>query len=64
MITQIISRNGKETGTLTGGKRQCQMEGCYATRIGVRWPDGKLTFPCSAGMKTVKRGKKELYKII
>ena len=46
----IVSRDGKETGRTTGGTRPCPVEGCRGVRIGVRWEDGKLTWPCSAGM--------------
>jgi hypothetical protein len=40
----------KATGKTTGGTRNCQMEGCNGIRIGVRWPDGHMTWPCSKGM--------------
>ena len=52
-ITKIISRDGKYLGTLTGGERDCPMESCRGKRVGVRWNDGKLTFPCTGGMKFV-----------
>lgn len=63
-ITSVLSRDGKSIGTLTGGERHCQMEGCTGRRLGVRWKNGKLSFPCSKGMDVVKRGKNEVYKII
>lgn len=47
---KILSRDGKHLGTTTGGTRKCSMEGCSGERIGVRWDDGKLTFPCTRGM--------------
>ena len=37
-------------GHTTGGERSCGIEDCNGRAIGVRWPDGKLTFPCTAGM--------------
>lgn len=37
-------------GKLTGGERACTLEGCRGKRIGVRWDDGKLTWPCTRGM--------------
>ena len=46
----VISRDGISKGKTTGGERQCTMEGCRGNRVGVRWPDGKLTFPCTHGM--------------
>lgn len=50
---KVLSREGDEIGTTTGGTRRCTMEGCQGVRIGVRWPDGKLTWPCSKGMTEV-----------
>ena len=47
--TTVWSRDGAEAGKATGGSRQCAMEGCRGLRIGVRWPDGKLTWPCTKG---------------
>ncbi len=41
-----------EFGVPTGGTRHCKLEGCNGIRLGVRWPDGKLTFPCTKGMST------------
>lgn len=47
----VISRDGKHKGKFTGGNsRPCSMEGCCGERVGVRWEDGKLTFPCTADM--------------
>ena len=55
---KILSRDGKHVGTATGGNaRQCRMEGCKGERIGVRWDDGKLTFPCTAAFQFDKRRK-------
>lgn len=42
-------------GTVVG-LRRCTMEGCRGTRVGVRWPDGKLTWPCSKGLEAVAAG--------
>lgn len=48
---KILSRDGKHIGTTTGGNsRKCPMESCRGERVGVRWDDGKLTYPCTAGM--------------
>jgi hypothetical protein len=46
----VISRDGINKGKTTGGERHCSMEGCRGTRLGVRWHDGKLTWPCTHGM--------------
>jgi hypothetical protein len=48
--TVITSRDGKEKGQATGTVRRCMLEGCGGIRIGVRWPDGKLTWPCSVAI--------------
>lgn len=47
---RIYARGGNEYGLTTGGIRICQLEGCGGYRIAVRWPDGKLTYPCDAAM--------------
>jgi len=46
----VLSRGRRARGRTTGGVRPCTLEGCLGLRIGVRWPDGKLTWPCSEGM--------------
>lgn len=51
---RVFARNGREVGYTTGGERQCPLEGCRGERIGVRWKDGSLTWPCTAGMKVRK----------
>ena len=48
--TPVVSRDDTTTGRLTGGNRHCQLEGCGGLRLGTRWPDGKLTWPCLKGM--------------
>lgn len=48
---KVVSRDGKETGTLTGGQRRCQMAGCTGVRVGVRWADNKVTFPCTKSLE-------------
>jgi hypothetical protein len=49
---RIYARDGKTVGYFTGGTRPCTMEGCHGERLGVRWKDGTLTFPCSRGTKS------------
>jgi hypothetical protein len=46
--TKVINRQGTETGASTGGFRGCACGS--GRRIAVKWPDGKLTYPCTAGM--------------
>jgi hypothetical protein len=40
----------KKVGFTTGGVRHCQLEGCRGVQVGVRWRDGKMTWPCTDGM--------------
>ncbi|HRZ18684.1 MAG TPA: hypothetical protein P5136_01390 [Methanofastidiosum sp.] len=54
--TIIIDRTGKIKGKTTGGTRPCTLEGCRGKKIGVRWEDGKLTWPCTAGLMKTKEG--------
>ena len=50
----MLSRDGKIRGLIKNlHSRKCQMEGCHGWRIHVVWPDGKSTYPCSKGCKTV-----------
>lgn len=46
----VESRDGKKVGKVVG-TRPCQLEGCLSHRIGVRWKDGKITWPCAKGME-------------
>jgi hypothetical protein len=47
---RVYARGGKRYGLATGTTRRCQLEGCCGTRLGVRWPDGKITWPCTKGL--------------
>ncbi len=49
--TIVRSRDGKLQGVVTGATRRCTLEGCVGQRLGVRWPDGKITWPCTKGME-------------
>lgn len=44
------------TGVTTGGVRSCGLEGCSGVRVGVRWEDGSITWPCSEGLHRVPEG--------
>lgn len=44
----------KYTGVTTGKTRRCQLEGCTGARLGVRWKDKHITWPCSKGMEAHK----------
>ena len=37
-------------GVATGGMFLCRLEGCGGVRVAVRWPDGRVTYPCTKGM--------------
>ena len=47
---KILSADGKTEGVPTGGTRPCRVEGCTGQRVATRWPDKKVTWPCSKGM--------------
>jgi hypothetical protein len=47
---KVLSRDKKHIGFTTGAVRHCALEGCRGLRIVVKWQDGKITYPCSAGM--------------
>ena len=49
----ILSTDGTRRGIPTGSTHRCAMEGCLGRRITVRWPDGRITHPCSKGMRGV-----------
>ena len=53
---KVISRGGNHTGVCTGTTRPCRLEGCTGMRITVRWGDGKITYPCSKGMRFSPKG--------
>lgn len=59
---EVLSRDGTEVGEVRG-RRRCQMEGCTGIRIRVKWADGKVTFPCSKGMK-VRNKRKRVWQIL
>lgn len=54
--TDVHNRNGDEVGKATGTYRRCFMSGCTGVRIGVRWKDGQLTWPCSKSVMPVRDG--------
>lgn len=48
---KVVSSDAKEHGIATGVSFKCRMSGCSGTRITTRWPDGRITHPCSRGME-------------
>jgi len=52
----VLSRDGAIKGTVRGAGRLCRLEGCGGWCVPVRWSDGKLTWPCSKGLRQTKEG--------
>ena len=50
-----------EVGRATGNHHDCSMHGCPGQRVSVRWPNGKITFPCSKGMRVRANGDWEIF---
>lgn len=53
---RVYSLDGRASGRIVGGGDFCRLEGCAGVRVSVRWSDGKLTRPCSKGLKKRKDG--------
>lgn len=49
----------KICGTVTNVSL-CSMEGCSATRLHVKWPDGHRTYPCAKACIVRKNGDLEI----
>lgn len=56
----IYNADGSEAGIRTGGIRRCKLDGCGGQRVAVRWPDRKLTYPCTNGMITNADGSMQI----
>lgn len=54
--TQVYSHDATEVGAATGSTHHCRMEGCTGRRVTVKWPDGKVTHPCTKGLTTREDG--------
>lgn len=52
---KVIARGSKmPTGRVTTVcDRHCGVEGCRGLVLRVLWNDGKVTYPCTAGMESV-----------
>ncbi len=50
----VVSRDGRQSGKVIGGGDHCQLSGCTGIRLSVRWDDGKLTRPCTKGLRHYK----------
>lgn len=58
--TKVWARKATQAGRITGATRLCNLEGCNGLRISVRWASGKVTFPCSKGLKVRKDGQLQI----
>ncbi len=54
--TVVFARDGLVAGVSTGATHRCRLEGCNGLRVTVKWPDGKITHPCTKGMATLPSG--------
>lgn len=58
----VLSRDGLQKGrVINWDAKKCLLEGCLSFCASVRWEDGKLTYPCHAGLKGIEAN---LYQII
>ena len=49
-VVTVVARGGGLEGVyLRTTNRPC-FEGCRGKRVSVRWPDGSISYPCTAGM--------------
>lgn len=57
-VKTVLARGGTVRGKVIGGPYQCRLGGCRGVTYSVRWPDGKLTRPCTEGMteRNVRQG--------
>lgn len=53
---KVYSVGRTSVGIPTGATFRCRLEGCTGRRITVKWPDGKITHPCSKGMRFSPEG--------
>jgi hypothetical protein len=51
ILNFVISRDGKMIGAATGGSYECTAEGCRGLRVGVRWANGSISFPCTMSLR-------------
>lgn len=52
----MYSRDGKLKGLVVNLTSRGCHEGCLGTRLAVRWPGKRITYPCSAGLTVRKDG--------
>lgn len=49
-LKTVKNRDGSQEGRVISAGHRCTLAGCTGQRVHVRWPDGKLTKPCSKGL--------------
>lgn len=47
-------------GMITGANRHCRLEGCTGLCFVVKWPSGKVTYPCSKGVEVRSDGQLQI----
>lgn len=60
---KVYGRKGTAFAAVAGlvtGTSACRLEGCRGTRLHVKWPDGKRTYPCAKGCTTRDDGDLEI----
>jgi hypothetical protein len=58
---KVWSRDGNVCGIASGHTKPCTLECCGGTRVMVRWPSGKRTWPCSKGMQALAEDEYRIY---
>lgn len=48
---KVFPRTDKFPGVTTGTFRRCQLEGCSGIRVGVKWGNNNITWPCSKSLE-------------
>lgn len=56
----VYARGGTLKGRNLGATQRACFEGCRGRRIAVRWPNGKMTYPCTRGLNVRKDGNWEI----
>lgn len=57
---RVWTLDGSASGRKTGGTRACGLGSCVGHRIGVRWSDGTMGWPCTKGMMGRPDGSSQL----
>lgn len=57
---ECLSRDATDTGRFTGSNYPCRLAGCTGVRLGVKWSNKSVTWPCSKGLKKLEISKWQL----